>query len=199
MKNKARKPDFEIKSAAIKVLLAFAVIGTILLVFRVCQKLVSPDRAAGARRVSPRLAQAIAGLPRPAVVLAPAVSVLPPELSDAKLFPAIRMKEGWKGGSEPGPDGEYGPYQITRDWYEDACKAAGVVPDSPGWQWPEVAFHRAKVEFLMVHYWLYWLGPDADDYSKALAHRGGPPSGQDIRNHVYAREVLNIKMAMGGE
>ena len=123
----------------------------------------------------------------------PAVSVLPPEHPDRKLLDAIRIKEAWKGGREPNTDGEYGPYQIIYKWYLDACKAAGVVPGSPGWEWPQVAFDADKVEMLAYYYWDWYLGPDADDYRKAKCHNGGPEDGQDLRSHVYAREVLNIK------
>ncbi len=200
MNNKARTPNYK-RDAAIKALMVFAAIGMILTVFRVCQKIVSPspDRSAGAYRVSPRLVHVTAGLPRTAVALAPAGSVLPPEHPDRKLLSAIRMKEGWKGGREPSPDGEEGPYQITYRWYLDACMAAGVEPDSLGWRWPDVAYDEHKIPFLMHWYWLWYLGPDADDYSKALAHRGGPPSGQDMRAQLYAAHVMAIKRAMGGE
>ncbi len=195
MNDKARTPDSEINRGAIIVLFAVGLIGLFGVIFILCRP--SPNRSAGARQVSPALAHAYyMGFPRPSVALAPAVSVLPPELADRKLLDAIRMKEGWKGSREPNTDGEYGPYQITRKWYLDARRAAGVKPGAKGWKWPEIAFDRDKVEFLMVHYWQLHLGPDADDYSKALAHKGGPPSGQDLRNHVYAREVLNIKRAM---
>ncbi len=195
MNDKARTPDSEINRGAIIVLFAVGLIGLFGVIFILCRP--SPNRSAGARQVSPALAHAYyMGFPRPSVALAPAVSVLPPELADRKLFDAIRMKEAWKGSREPNTDGEYGPYQITRKWHEDACRAAGVKPHAKGWKWPEIAFDRDKVEFLMVHYWLYWLGPDADDYRKAKCHRAGPPDGQDLRGHLYAREVLNIKRAM---
>ncbi len=195
MNDKAWMPDLEINRGAIIVLFTVGLIILIGVMFVLCRP--SPNRSAGARQVSPALAHAYyMGSPRPSVALAPADSVLPPELADRKLFDAIRMKEAWKGSREPNTDGEYGPYQITRKWYLDARRAAGVKPGAKGWKWPEIAFDRGKVEFLMHYYWLWYLGPDADDYAKARAHNGGPPAGQDLRVHVYAREVMQI---MGGE
>ena len=196
MNNKARTPDVDINRGAIIVLFAVGLIGLIGVIFVLCRP--SPDRSAGHYQVSPRLVRMSVGLPRPTDVR-PAVSVLPPEHPDRKLLSAIRMKEGWKGGREPSPDGEEGAYQITYRWYLDACMAAGVEPQSVGWQWPDVAYDEHKIPFLMHWYWLWYLGPDADDYDKALVHNGGPPDGQNLEAQLYAAHVMAIKRAMGGE
>ncbi len=193
MEDRSRTTDFAFVGKM--AIAAFAVIGLILVVVRVSQNLV--DRSAGHYQVSPRLVTMSEGLPRPTDVR-PADSVLPPEHPDRKLLDAIRVKEAWDGLMDPGPDNEYGLYQITPNWGEDALRAAGVVPDSPGWEWPGIAFDTDKVEFLMHYYWLRYLGPDASNFRKARAHNGGPEDGQDLRSWHYAKDVVRI-MAMRGE
>ena len=177
---------------------AFSVIGLILVVVRVSQNLV--DRSAGHYQVSPRLANAYGyGLPRPVAVRIPAASVLPPEHPDRELLDAIRVKEDYRDDRKVGPDGERGPYQITEAYWIDACDYAYINYNSYDWWYETHVYDPDKCEFIFWLYMLRYLGSDASDYRKARAHNGGPEDGQDIRSHVYAREVLNIKLAMGGE
>ncbi len=84
-----------------------------------------------------------------------------------KLFDAICWVETSNEiNPPPGAARERGPYQIQKDYWDDACEYANI-------SWPyEFAEVRKYSEYIMGQYWLRY-GATTDE-QRARMHNGGP-------------------------
>ena len=102
-----------------------------------------------------------------------------------RLLCAIEQKEGWDGARHPGPAGERGPYQITREYWQDAC-AWGKLD----WNYDTHVWSRDRCEYVMEMYWRRH-GAKTDE-QRARMNNGGPDGPWRHSTEQYWNDVKNL-------
>lgn len=107
------------------------------------------------------------------------------------LFNAIRVVET---GGHPDPEhaagdaGEYGPYQITPEYWMDAINHKPEI----GGSYKDVS-NQYYAEWIMMSYWDKW-SPNYNTETLCRIHNGGPYGHTSTKTNKYwkrIKEVLN--------
>ena len=105
------------------------------------------------------------------------------------LFDAIRQVET---GGHPTPStavgeaGEYGPYQITPEYWMDAITHRPEI----GGTYKQVS-NQYYAEWIMMAYWDKW-SPDFNPETLARIHNGGPYGHTSIKTDRYMKKIKEV-------
>ncbi len=109
-----------------------------------------------------------------------------------KLFDAIREVESHGDDRAVGDGGlALGPYQITKDYWSDACKQGRV-----NWDYSTLVWSRRHSEQIMLWYWRRYCPESLDNFYQtgdpetlSRVHNGGPTGMGKSATIRYWREV----------
>jgi len=111
------------------------------------------------------------------------------------LFDAIRQVEPWPGDPRRvGAAGERGPYQITRAYWTDGCKAGGVQ-----WSYELHVNDPARCEQVMAWYWQRYGA--VTDEQRARMHNGGldgPSQASTLPYWLRVKALMDSRATQGG-